>query len=384
MTVVTPPRPSDSGDRLAPAPDALEALIEEARQRARRRRMRTAAAVLLVAATATVAFAGFGGESHTGASANAPAAPNSAAVNLSRSTQGRIAFVTVDRRGLWNALDVVAGGGRVRTLVRGFAGEPAWSPDGRRLVFVHPGSGIWIVNRDGSGRRLLLPLRYPAHLTWSPDGRRIAFLANGRTARTTDLGVVNANGSGFRILSAADHDAVAPNGGLAWSPDGNWIAFQAVQTIRIERTTGGHIRVLWRCSNTRSCVDPSWSPDGSRLLFSTEAGMMVADNPTTAAGRPAPRVLVHDVGNQRWSPDGRMIAFETDNGTIELTDANGRNRRQLTKGHNAVWSPDGKALAFLRWRGPRSQWAIYTIRSNGTGERLIARYVSVDYPAWGL
>lgn len=389
MTVVTPPPPSASAERPAPAPDALEALIEEARQRARRRR-RIVAAVVLVAGSAAAAFVGFGGAPRTGASARTSGPHTPASIDLSQPTRGRIAFDTVGRHKTWNGVEVVGGGGgKVRTLVRGVAFEPVWSPDGRRLAFSNH-EGLSIINADGSGRRLLLRAPGLDLLTWSPDGRRMAFLTYDPRGRKSELAVVDANGSGFRILSAADDDVVAPNGGLAWSPDGKWIAFAAVAKLRIERTTGGHVRILWTCSNVRACVDPSWSPDGSKLLFSTDAGMMIADDPT-AADRTTPRLLVPGGGNQRWSPDGHTIAFETNPGettgpnveTIELMDADGSNQRQLTKGHNPIWSPDGKELAFLRWRGRIHRWGIYTIRDNGTGERLLANTGSVDYPSWG-
>ena len=91
--------------------------------------------------------------------------------------------------------------------------RPAWSPDGRRIAFVSRRDGnseVYVMNADGSGKRNLTRNRasddYP---TWSPDGRRIAFL-RGRAATTRPrrhrvysyhLYVVNADGSGLRRLT---------------------------------------------------------------------------------------------------------------------------------------------------------------------------------------
>ena len=75
MSVAAPPRPPRPSDPVTHGEfDALvEALIEEARQRARRRRRKYGAAALVVAAVALVSFIGFGGNGGGGAGAATPA-----------------------------------------------------------------------------------------------------------------------------------------------------------------------------------------------------------------------------------------------------------------------------------------------------------------------
>ena len=66
------------------------------------------------------------------------------------------------------------------TNLRGLSYDPAWSPDGSRIVFVSQDTAsddIWIVNADGSGLRNLTPREraWDKRPSWSPDGTRIVF-----------------------------------------------------------------------------------------------------------------------------------------------------------------------------------------------------------------
>jgi Tol biopolymer transport system component len=91
----------------------------------------------------------------------------------------RIAFTTFTRDVGEEVSVMNADGTKARKLIDG--SEPAWSPDGSRIAFVHggmPGSQIFVIRADGSRSHALTPPGQQTYVTtpvWSPHGREIAF-----------------------------------------------------------------------------------------------------------------------------------------------------------------------------------------------------------------
>ena len=115
---------------------------------------------------------------------------------------------------------------------------PAWSPDGRSLVFVS--------ERDGDQELFVSTLESPT----GPDGNEAGQATHGQPA--------------IQLTFNDDSDRLP-----AWSPDGSRIAFAAVRNgveeIHVVNADGSHERPV--VSSPLKGTAPAWSPDGRRIAF---------------------------------------------------------------------------------------------------------------------
>lgn len=251
-------------------------------------------------------------------------------MNADGSSEGRLS----DERGDPS----VAGGVEFQT-------DPAWSSDGKQIVFASGREGsydIYVMSADGTGTtRLTSASANDRGPTWSPDGSRIAF------SRSSDGGhvwVMNADGTGARRLTPD----LAEEGEPAWSPDGRWIAYT-------HRASGSDVREIWvarpdgtgRRSVTNLGVEsyaPAWAPDSRRVAFSANRDSARYDIYTVGLdGKDVQRPArsTEDAFEPAWSPDGSEIAFSRD-GAIVVTTLDGVERRLTDPADNdssPAWNP---------------------------------------------
>jgi Tol biopolymer transport system component len=286
-----------------------------------------------------------------------------------------------------------ADGGSPRNLTQDPAKDlrPAWSPDGHSIAFVRSRdrqSEIYVMNADGSGKRNLTRNRanddYP---TWSPDGRRIAFLrGHVRISWVSYLYVMNSDGSGLHRLTlrvpegTPETTGPSKGGQVVWSPDGRTIHFGRY----LVRTDGSGARRLPYVPLTAV-----WSPDGRRIAFARQSPTLRgpccyshrSDIYVMNADGSGTRRLTHNASQNAepaWSPDGRRIAFVSrrdGNAEVYVMNADGGGLRNLTrhpaKDLHPSWSPDGRKIAFASNRDGRLE--SYVMNADGSGQRSLTR-----------
>jgi TolB protein len=242
---------------------------------------------------------------------------------------GRIVYnVVASGVGVWIST-ISPDGTRIRRVIstRAEAFSPAWSADGRRIVFVLGGS-IWRVNGDGNRLTRIIRVVDPESPAWSPDGTMVVFAAR-RSGGNFDIYVVGTNGKGLRRLTTSAGVDEHPS----WSPDAKRIAY----------THSGRVgpAELWTMSANGTARHriglgsaPDWAPDGKRIAFVRGPDLWVAK----ADGSKAVRVIGGPgmAGDPAWSPDGRSIVFWSDRASAEAT-----------KGDLYITSVDGESVERL-------------------------------------
>jgi TolB protein len=234
---------------------------------------------------------------------------------------------------------------------------PAFSPDGRSIAFASTRAGNWdIYTMDADGRNVVQLTSGPMQdlkPSFSPDGTRLVYCSAGGRSGQWELWVIDLRTLERRMVGFG----LMPS----WSPrkDVDRIAFQRA------RQRGGRWFSVWTldlvdgearrvtevaASGNAALVCPSWSPDGTRIAFTTILEpARAAEGPDSASA---------DLGQQ----------------DVWVVNDDGTSRQRLTDGTGTYtapcWGRDDRVY-FISDRGGAE--AVWSTRAQGLPAAVAAR-----------
>jgi TolB protein len=224
---------------------------------------------------------------------------------------------------------------------------------------------------------------------WSPDGKSIAY-SSFREGTGAHLFVVDVATQKIRPLLLTGDFAT----GASWSPDGSRLVFSSSQNdntdVYLAQADGSGAK---RLTDSRGIdVSASWSPDGKRIAFVSERAGTPQIYTMAADGSDVRRLTFQGNYNQEpaWSPKGDLIAFSgrdehrvfdlytvaVDGGKVtRLTQNQGTNEKPS-------WAPNGRYILFSSTRTGKRQ--IWMTQPDGSNHRQVTfEKVGASDPAWG-
>lgn len=269
-------------------------------------------------------------------------------------------------------VDVASGRSEMLTAQRRGVAKPRWSPTGDRVAFLamdaappgqEPRAQVFVLpTTGGDARRITNAPTGVQHFAWSPDGTTVAFATTDEPETKTGIEKNNKSfeiGDDNFLIQAAvlpTHIWLVPSDGsaparrltsgtwslpvalppapqsspLSWSPDERSIAFVRIASPHSGERDRGRIHVVDVATGQMRALtgqdgletQPSFSPDGSRVLFSHyrdgDFNNVVQVQVAPAAGG-APTALTGDIDRNiaraLWMPDNSTVLVGANDAT---------------------------------------------------------------------
>ncbi len=246
----------------------------------------------------------------------------------------------------------------------------SFSPDSNYLYFVKRdeavgvGTLLQVPSLGGAPRQIMVDVDSP--ISFSPEGKRFVFVRQVSKAKTSNLIIANADGTGEQLLETLTNPPQFSSEGPAWSPDGKRIAVADNPTGEFDQSAIEVVDVATKAKTrvgSANWIDPdqmAWLPDGSAILFNARVAKTTLN--AQLYGLSYPGAEVRRITNDLNFYSGTSITSDgSDLATVQVTltgnlwvagfgsSASFSPPREITSGisradgiSGIIWTPDGK------------------------------------------
>lgn len=263
--------------------------------------------------------------------------------------------------------------------------EPAWSPDGKYIAYVHgdtaPGkTGIYIITPEGKENHLFHSGITASEPAWSPDGQWIAF------SDETQIWKKKLNSDSLIQLTLKGRNFFP-----AWSPDGNWIAYDNTDcgcAVCPSPVNSCGVLFINKVSSQKKLIVsgrmPNWV-DNKNLLYvglneeiynislldsSIQKITDLYNKGAYGISYPKYSYVNNKIIFSAQYPDANM---QNPNSKMQIwiIDMDGSDLKQLTntQGYSCDWSPDGKQIIYTDSRGVNGR--LWLMNADGSAKKQL-------------
>jgi len=296
------------------------------------------------------------------------------------------------------SVDVATGARMERTSGPGLKVSPQFlSPDRIGYLIKGPGQKGELAFTSGEhGADAPAPgvIRNPA---WSPDGKQLVYEKFAYDSKQNQP--LYAKDQTFDLRFSGEFPAVSSTGKLALSPFGDVGALRIIPfdkvAVYVSDLDGTNRKQLFQ-QDGGGAFSPSWSPDGQWVVFGY--GAVFKDRES----KPQRLVMTRADGSEKrelttgplnsgfpsFSPDGKHIVYRVwakEDRSLQILNLEDGKSTKLTSGNDnfPVWSPLGDRIGFTRETGGTNSYDIFTVRPDGTDLKQLTQAPGNDaHCAW--
>jgi Tol biopolymer transport system component len=219
--------------------------------------------------------------------------------------------------------------------------DSTWAPDGQQFAVVSEGA-IVQVNAQGQRQTIYTCAQSCTSLAWSPDGQTLLFEMRPSAGAPQQVFRIQIDGNGLQQLSNGFLGNIDPS----WSPDGTRIAFIAEANtpdpkITIIDTAGA---ILKESPVRVGSTHPSWSPDGTQLVYAELRRLSIINTDGSNDHIIPGSEGLYSIRAPVWWP-GSAILY-TEGGailepptTVKMVSPTGNDVRVIDRGTDPTWIP---------------------------------------------